>query len=91
MPVLTIQNSVPNRIFGMPDFPYLKARMQDFKAKWGRDSGLTLCLGPPGGARLLGLIFARYGTYLASQNPYPTIVDSMAILLDPIFVTFGKK
>ena len=30
----------------MPDFPYLKAMMQNFKAKWGRDSGLTLCFGP---------------------------------------------
>jgi len=61
----------------MPDFPYLKARMQDFKAKWGARFGIDIMLGPVGGG-LLGLIFAGYMP-LASQNPYPTIVNSVAI------------
>ena len=28
-------------VFGMRDFPYLKAGTRNFKAKWERDSGLT--------------------------------------------------
>ena len=58
MLVLTIQNSVPNWVFGMPDFPYL----EHFIAKWERDSGLTLCSGrwQEGGRGLLGFIFAGY-------------------------------
>ena len=36
---------VPNRFFGIQDFPYLRLRIGDFKAKSGRDSGLTVCAG----------------------------------------------
>ena len=46
---------------------------------------------PWGGGGLLGLIFAGY-VLLASQNPYPTIVYSAAIMIiDLILVTLGKK
>ena len=34
-----------NRFFGIRDFPYLKLRIRDFKAKSGRDSGLKVCAG----------------------------------------------
>ena len=48
------------------------------------------CNLPPGGG-ILGLIYAGY-VLLASQNTYPIIwSDSVAILLDPILVTLGKK
>lgn len=30
--------SPPNGFFGIRDFPYLKAGIGDFKAKWRRDS-----------------------------------------------------
>ena len=33
----------------------------------------------PGGGGVLGFIFARY-VPLASQNPYPTIIYSVAVL-----------
>ena len=36
---------VPNRLFGIWDFPYLKLGIRDFKTKSGRDSGLKVCLG----------------------------------------------
>ena len=36
---------VPNRLFGIRDFPYLKLGIRDFKTKSGRDSGLKVCLG----------------------------------------------
>ena len=42
---------------------------------------------PPGG--LLALIFAGY-VPLASQNPYPIIVFSVANIVDPILVTLGE-
>ena len=46
---------------------------------------------PWGGGGLLGLILAGY-VLLASQNPYPTIVYSAAIMIiDLILVTLGKK
>ena len=60
--------------------------------KQGRNSQTFLCDHPPqpwGG--LLGLIFAGY-VPLASQNPYPIIVYSVAIIvIDLILVTLGKK
>ena len=31
---------VPKRLCGIRDFPYLKPGVRDFKAEWGRDSGL---------------------------------------------------
>ena len=33
---------VPKRFLGIRDYPYLKLRIRDFKAKSGRDSGLTV-------------------------------------------------
>ena len=33
--------AILDRDFGMRDFPHLKAGTRNFKAKWGRDSGLT--------------------------------------------------
>ena len=33
---------VLNRFFGICHFGYLKARIRDFKAKWGQDSGLKV-------------------------------------------------
>ena len=36
---------VPNRFFGIQDFPCLKLAIRDSKAKSGRDSGLKVCLG----------------------------------------------
>ena len=61
----------------------------------GARFGIYIMLGPPPGgggvgAGLLGLIFA-WNVPLASQDPYPIIVYSKAILLDPILVTFRKK
>ena len=46
-----------------------------------------------GGGRVLGLSFPGY-VLLASQNPYPIIVYSVAIcghFVDPILITLGKK
>ena len=34
---------VPDNFFGILDFPYLKLRIQDFKAKSRRDSGWKVC------------------------------------------------
>ena len=34
---------VPNRFFGIRDFPYLKLGIRDIEAKSGRDSGLKVC------------------------------------------------
>ena len=42
---------------------------------------------PPGGLR--GVIFAGY-VPLASQNPYPIIVFSVANIVDHILVTLGE-
>ena len=36
---------VSNRVFGILDFPYGKFGIGDFKAKFGRDSGLKECAG----------------------------------------------
>ena len=36
---------VPKRFLGIRDFPYLKLGIRDFKAKSGRDSGLTVYAG----------------------------------------------
>lgn len=36
---------VPKRLLGMLDLPYLKAGIRDFKAIWGRVSGLKVCAG----------------------------------------------
>ena len=36
---------VPKRFLGMLDLPYLKAGIRDFKAIWGRVSGLKVCAG----------------------------------------------
>ena len=63
--------------------------------KQARNSQTFLCdqhaLGGGGGGSLLGLIFAGY-VLLASQNPYPTIVYSAAIMIiDLVLVTLGKK
>ena len=60
--------------------------------KQARNSQTFLCdQHPLGGGGLLGLIFAGY-VLLASQNPYPTIVYSAAIMIiDLILVTLGKK
>ena len=60
--------------------------------KQARNSQTFLCdQHPLGGGGLLGLIFAGY-VLLASQNPYPTIVYSVAIMIiDLILVTLGKK
>ena len=33
--------AILDTVFGMREFPYLKAGTRNFKAKWGRDSGLT--------------------------------------------------
>ena len=35
----------PKRFLGIRDFPYLTLGIRDFKAKSGRDSGLTVCPG----------------------------------------------
>ena len=40
-----VQKRVPNRFFGIWDFPYLKLGIKDFKAKSGRDSELKVCEG----------------------------------------------
>ena len=60
--------------------------------KQARNSQTFLCdQHPLGGGGLLGLILAGY-VLLASQNPYPTIVYSAAIMIiDLILVTLGKK
>ena len=60
--------------------------------KQARNSQTFLCdQHPLGGGGLFGLIFAGY-VLLASQNPYPTIVYSAAIMIiDLILVTLGKK
>ena len=60
--------------------------------KQARNSQTFLCdQHPLGGGGLLGLIFAGY-VLLASQNSYPTIVYSAAIMIiDLILVTLGKK
>ena len=34
--------SVPNRFYGIQDFPYLKLGFRDLKLKWGWDSGLKV-------------------------------------------------
>ena len=36
---------VSHWVFGIGDFPYLKAGIQDFIAKWGRGWGLKVCTG----------------------------------------------
>ena len=36
---------VPKRFLGTRDYPYLKLGIRDFKAKLGRDSGLTVYAG----------------------------------------------
>ena len=36
---------VPKRFFGIRDFPYLKLRVRDFKAKSGKIRDCTLCAG----------------------------------------------
>ena len=60
--------------------------------KQARNSQTFLCdQHPLGGGGLLGLIFAGY-VLLASQNPYPTIVYSAAIMIiDLILVTFSLR
>ena len=61
--------------------------------KQARNSQTFLCDQHPlgGGGGLFGLIFAGY-VLLASQNPYPTIVYSAAIMIiDLVLVTLGKK
>ena len=61
--------------------------------KQARNSQTFLCDQHPlgGGGGLLGLILAGY-VLLASQNPFPTIVYSAAIMIiDLILVTLGKK
>ena len=45
---------VPNRFFGIRDFPYLKAGIRDFKAKWGRDSRVESIHGITGLTENLG-------------------------------------
>ena len=40
---------VPKRFLGRQNFPYLKHGTRDFKAKSGRDSGLTVYAGRSGG------------------------------------------
>ena len=58
--------------------------------KQARNSQTFLCDQHPLGG-LFGLIFAGY-VLLASQNLYPTIVYSAAIMIiDLILVTLGKK
>ena len=39
------QKRVPKSFLGIRDFPYLKLGIWDFKAKSGRDSGLSVCGG----------------------------------------------
>ena len=49
---------------------------------------------PPGGGGDRGVSWVNFARYvpLASQNPYPIMVSSEAIIIDPIFlVTFGKS
>ena len=49
---------------------------------------------PPGGRGGRGVSWVNFARYvpLASQNPYPIMVSSEAIIIDPIFlVTFGKS
>ena len=50
-----------------------------------RDLGSLILICMPGAWGLIGLIFAGY-VLLASQNPYPIIVYTMA----PILVTVGQ-
>ena len=38
-----LKERVPDNFFGIRDFPYLKLRIQDFKAKSRRDSGWKVC------------------------------------------------
>ena len=42
---ICVPRRVPNRFFGIWDFPYLKLGIKDFKAKSRRDSGLKVCEG----------------------------------------------
>ena len=56
---------VPNRFFGIQDFPYLRLGIRDFKTKSGRDSGLKVRAGggmPKITLRITGLheILDRY-------------------------------
>ena len=45
MPIARRYSRVPNRFFGIREFPYLKLGIRDFKAKSRRDSGLKVCAG----------------------------------------------
>ena len=46
---------VPNRFFGIQDFPYLRLGIRDFKVKLGRDSGLMVCAGGGMPKKTLGI------------------------------------
>ena len=45
LPTASFLWRVPKRFFGIRDFPYLKLRIRDFKAKSGKIRDWTLCAG----------------------------------------------
>ena len=80
--MIKIQGGIREKFYGIRDFTAtqeagfakLGHKMHDWERKHFRESNDE---SSPGG--LLGLIFAGY-VPLASRNPYPTIIYSVAIL-----------